>query len=256
MRIAGYRDLPNQSPSETFVVEGRHLVERLIASNVTTHSILVKTSLADEYAQLAGGNFHFYVADEQVLSEIVGFQFHRGVLALGVHPPKCEIETAIPASPTHCLLAVCVGVQNRENLGGILRNAAALGCCGMLLDTTSADPFARRSLRVSMGAPLFFPTEVTGDIANRLQQIRESCRLKIVAATLNSEATPLIQAEKFERIAVLLGSEAHGLPNELVALCDAEVTIPMAVNSDSLNVASASAILFHHVTSRWQVLRR
>lgn len=245
-RIRDYRDLPGQSPAGGFVVEGRHLVERLIASKIGVRSILAKPGLAEEFASLTDAEVSVYSAEIGVISELVGFRFHRGVLAVGERPLQSKIEAAIPPAPQSAVLAVCVGVQNRENLGGVLRNAAGLGCNGVLLDSTSADPFARRSLRVSMGAPLFFPTETTADISARLQEIRSTHGFMLIAATLSPAATPLLHARNYKRVAVLFGSEANGLPADLLELCDDQICIPMAPDIDSLNVASASAIVLHH----------
>lgn len=249
-RIACYRDLPNHSPSEQFVVEGRWLTERLVASSHTVHSILAKASVAAELANSVSAETPIFSARARLLSEIVGFSFHRGVLAAGVRPAANDLIRALPPAPEKASLAVCAGVQNRENLGGILRNAAGLGCNGLLADGESADPFARRSLRVSMGAPLFLPTETTNDLALRLKDLRDQEEMAIVGTTLSAAAQPLHTAPQPSRVAVLFGSESHGLPSEIESICDTLVTIPMAARSDSLNVAAASAIALHYFRFR------
>ena len=87
-RIEAYRNLNRTNstePSDRFVVEGRWLVERLLKSQLATESILLHRGIADEVLRLAG-EVPVYVMEEADVSQIVGFPFHRGALAIGRRP--------------------------------------------------------------------------------------------------------------------------------------------------------------------------
>jgi tRNA G18 (ribose-2'-O)-methylase SpoU len=113
------------------------------------------------------------------------------------------------------------------------------GCC---------DPFSRRVLRVSMGAALRVPIVETRDLAGDLARLRTEWGFELAATVLDSAAEPLHTAARTNRLAVLFGNEHAGLSPEWIALCDRRVTIPMAGDADSLNVAVAAGIVLHHFT--------
>ena len=129
------------------------------------------------------------------------------------------------------------GVDNPSNVGAIVRNAAAFGWDGLILDHTSADPLARRSLRVAMGTAFTLPhacsTQLIAEIGD--------AELTLYALTPDSDAADIRSIDPTGRRAVLIGSERAGLSNELLAI-STPVRIPMSTGVDSLNAAAAAAI--------------
>ncbi|HET6884353.1 MAG TPA: RNA methyltransferase, partial [Pirellulales bacterium] len=132
------------------------------------------------------------------------------------------------------------------NLGAILRISAALGADAVVLGRRCADPFSRRVLRVSMGAALRLPLVETDDLAADLSKLRSDWQYQLIATVLDRDAEPLANMSRSPRVALLFGSEGHGLERSLVALCDRRATIPMQEGIDSLNVAVAAGICLHH----------
>ncbi|MEM1334706.1 MAG: RNA methyltransferase, partial [Actinomycetota bacterium] len=137
-------------------------------------------------------------------------------------------------------LVVIVGVDNPANVGGIVRNAAGLGWDGLVLDHTSADPLARRALRVAMGTAFSLPHARTTSLADELRSI-SATGMALYALTPRAGSIDLADIEPAERTAVLIGSERAGLSDRLVELAT-PVAIPMSSGVDSLNAAAATAI--------------
>lgn len=244
-----------------FVAEGDKLVRRLLISRFRVHSVL-----AGAHFLAAGGleipsGVTTLVAPDSLLREIVGFKFHRGVLACGSRGPEPSLvtvmdrllatppaisqnEASVADSPIS--IVVCIDIQDPTNLGTILRTAEAFGVAAVVLGGDCADPFSRRVLRVSMGATFQLPIVVSDDVATDLAMLRERWRMTLIAAVASDVGEPLEQVDRPFRLAILLGNESRGLSDQWVELCDRRVTVPMNPLADSLNVAVATGILLYH----------
>ncbi len=153
--------------------------------------------------------------------------FHRPA-----RPSVAELAT------TSKRLVIVEAVDNPSNIGSIIRNAAALGWDGLILDHTSADPLARRSLRVGMGTVFSLPHARTTDLVGELRALPD---IEFYAMTPNPTAAPIRSITPGERIGMMIGSERSGLSAALLALAT-PVRIPMAGGVDSLNAAAATAV--------------
>ncbi|MBQ6642412.1 MAG: RNA methyltransferase, partial [Saccharopolyspora sp.] len=136
------------------------------------------------------------------------------------------------------------GVGDPENLGALVRNAAALGVDGVLLGAGCSDPLYRRSIRVSMGHVLRVPFAPLDPWPAGLERLANGHR--VAALTPRADAMPLSRAGLDSGpVAIVLGSEGPGLTEEAITAADVAVRIPMHQDVDSLNVATAGAIAFH-----------
>ncbi len=142
-------------------------------------------------------------------------------------------------------IAVLDRIMNPTNVGAIVRSAAALGMDAVILSGGCADPLQRRAVRVSMGCIFQIPWTVVSDTGALLRELKESGYVTCAMALSEHAASiedPALGATK--KLAVVLGSEGDGLPDETVAACDYTVKIPMFHGADSLNAAAAAAIAF------------
>ena len=251
-RVADFRDLkagdrPEGTPrwSGPVIVEGVTAVERLLASPYRVRAVfgvpgrVAALDVPDDVA--------VYEADKWVVSEVIGFRLTRGVLASADRRPPADLDALLagpdPAAPRR--LAVLEALNDAENLGSIARSALALGIDGLLLDPRCADPFYRRSVRVSMGHILALPYAVLSDWPGDLGRLHEA-GYTTVALTPAADAVDLtsIDAAAHPRTAVLLGAEGPGLTPEAQAAALIRARIPMRAGVDSLGVAAAAAIAF------------
>lgn len=221
------------------MAEGRLAVERLLASSHPVESLLIEegraTSLPGLLAATVARGAAVHVVTREVMHRTVGFDLHRGVLALGRRLPNPDLEVLLVAGGP---LVVAEGLNDHENLGALFRNAAALGAGGVILDPTSADPLYRRSVRVSLGHVLSVPWTRCPDGPGRLR----AAGWHVLALTPDPTARPLQELAPAARIALLVGSEGPGLSAGALAAASERVRIPMAAGVDSLNVATAVAI--------------
>lgn len=250
--LVPYRDLRNQNPtrySQRFIAEGNKLVERLLASRFTTESVFAAEDYVDDLLPLVPDEVPVYVAPRKVLEATIGFNFHRGCLACGLRRPRLVGKDWVPSSE-RSLVVVCPDIQDPTNLGTVLRNCAAFGVDLVMLGSRCADPFSRRVLRVSMGAVLELTIAECRDLSVDLQYLRQEYGLRTVATVLHGNAETLEGVMRPARMALLLGSEGHGLEEAWTSSADHRVTIPMQLGTDSLNVAVASGIFLYHFSRR------
>jgi tRNA G18 (ribose-2'-O)-methylase SpoU len=246
-RLADFRDLtladrrPDRPGGRGLVIaEGVVVVRRLLASPYPPRAVFgVQTKISQLAADVAGAPC--YVGSAELMAQVVGFHLNRGVLATADRAPV-QAASELIARSHH--VAVLEGINDHENLGGLFRNAAALGVDAVLLGPGCADPLYRRSVRVSMGHVLRVPFARLSRWTEDLEALR-SAGFRIAALTPADDALPLAQAGvSAGRIAWLLGAEGLGLSAVALAAADLVVRIPMAPGVDSLNVATAAAIAF------------
>jgi len=250
-RLAFYRDLNRTNLAETngrFIAEGWRLVERVLKSHFPIESLLV----AEDYVERVGPHVPpgvpMYVAPRAMLTETIGFKFHRGVLACAMRQPGPTADEILarlsPERPA--TVVVCPEIQDPENLGTIIRSSAAFGVDALLLGPGSADPFCRRVLRVSMGAVLGLPVAESRDLISLVDTLAERGGFERIAAVLDDAALPLQSLVRPNRLVLLFGNEAAGLSDEWLHHADRLATIAMRRGADSLNVGVAAGVFLYH----------
>ena len=196
------------------------------------------------------------VADD-VLDATVGFNIHRGFLAVGRRPAQHTVRRIVPAHGQDALLLVVEEINNIDNIGQLFRNAAAFGCSAVVLSPGCHDPLYRKSLRVSCGCVLRVPYARSDAWNTDLRYIRDDQGFTLLGATGGGERTLREVAEELtrpstqpRRIAVVMGAEFTGLCDDTLAACTARVKIPMAIGVDSLNVGVAAGVFLSRLTER------
>jgi tRNA G18 (ribose-2'-O)-methylase SpoU len=187
-----------------------------------------------------------YVADRAVMNAVVGFDIHRGVLALGSRAMESTIENRLSALPDHSLVVAAIGIANHDNIGAIFRNAAAFGADAVFLDETCCDPLYRKALRVSVGAALKLPYLKAGsaaDLIGALDRAGFSVWGLSPSGNVDIRAIPASP-----RMALLTGAEGEGLP-PVVMKAVSTARIPQAPGLDSLNAGVATGVALFAVAS-------
>lgn len=246
-----------------FIGEQRLIVERMLARPGRTKSVLVLPSRLDAIGPLVPDDVPLYVAPEPVMREIVGFDIHRGVLAVGIRAPDRE-HTLLAALPTPSdapsdapsdmpsdaplTLLVCEDITHHDNLGMLFRDAAAFGVDAVVLSPNCHDPLYRRCLRMSIGHALDVPWARSDDWAADLAALRTRWGCTLIAAATGPGSVPLDEADRPTRLALLVGTEHSGLSQTSLAASDVRVRVPMRAGVDSLNVAVAAAVCLHRLS--------
>lgn len=253
-RLDDFRDLtvadrrPDRPGGRGLVIaEGVVVVRRLLASRYRPRAVF---GVASKVAELAPQTeAPCYVGSAELMARVVGFHLNRGVLATADRAQPAAVPDLISRARQ---VAVLEGINDHENLGGLFRNAAALGVDAVLLGPRCADPLYRRSVRVSMGHVLRVPHAPLARWPGGLGELR-AAGFVLAALTPAADAVPLSTVGPpagSGRVAWLLGAEGPGLSAAALAAADLAVRIPMAAGVDSLNVATAAAIAFATVGGR------
>lgn len=254
-RLAPYRNIRHREPAaggHRFIAEGRMVVERLLTSRHRCESIVLEQAHHQEIiaaaARLDDPPPVFLLSAEQI-RQLAGFDFHRGVLACGRYQPPQPLSALPPAEAASPALLFLVGLGDPENVGGLIRTAAAFGIRRLMLTADTSHPYSRRVLRVSMAAALdaefFQASDPSADVA----LLADKLGYRTVATTLDTGAQRLDQFTPDRRpLALLVGHEAHGLPAAVQRRCTDRITIPMAAGIDSLNANVATAITLYALT--------
>jgi len=253
-RISIYRNVKDSKLRDArglFVVESRLCVRRLVlASRFSVCSVLVtQTALEALGGALSklGEDTPVYVASATLLEKLVGYNLHRGCIALARRGTERSLDEILDSRPR--LLVGLEQVANPENVGNIFRNAMAFGADAVLLSRGCADPLYRKAVRVSMGGTLLTPFAYLSGWPEAIERLRAA---GFATLALSTEARAIDLAElgaetvAGQRIALILGAESAGLDEETLAAVDRKVRIPMASGVDSLNVATAAGIALHH----------
>lgn len=248
-RLRPYRHLTSAESARSmglFVAEGKTLVERLLGSEHRVHSVLVERQYLRLVESVIDDETTVYAIDDGLIEDLIGFNFHRGVLACGYRPEDPTFAESLPDLHRAATVVVCDAVQDPENLGSILRNCAAFGVGTVVLGPNCTDAFSRRVLRVSMGAALRMSVVHSSDLCRALVNLKDEWQFEVVATVLDDDAEVLDQAVRPRRLALLLGNEAHGVDRQHVRLANRRVTLPMHGRASSLNVAVSSGIFLYH----------
>jgi len=256
-RLEDYRNVPDPvllRKRGLFVAESRFVVRELLShQRLNTRSVLATPAAYDSLKDLLTDrtdNLAVYVASHQFLQNIVGFNVHRGCLAIGERPAPVTDRT-LPALTAGRLVVVLERVSNPDNVGSIFRNAAAFGANGVLLSPGCGDPLYRKAIRTSLGATLRIPYGEVDDWPEGLTRLQE-LGFATMGMTLDPDAVELdaLVTDAPTPIALLFGTEGTGLSDEAAALLDYRVRIPIADSVDSLNVATASGIALYLLSVR------
>lgn len=185
------------------------------------------------------GDIPVYTGDREVLAQLTGYTLTRGVLCAMRRRPMLTVGEVCREARR---IVVIDGVVDTTNIGAIFRSAAALGIDGVLLTTDSCDPLNRRAIRVSMGSVFLVPwTWLDGPVTSLHDWDFRTVAMALTDRSIPLDA-PVLQQEP--RLAIIMGTEGDGLPQETITSADYVVRIPMAHHVDSLNVAAAAAVAF------------
>jgi TrmH family RNA methyltransferase len=234
-------------------VEGHKLLTEALAGGATVQTVYLDPSRAGDAERAAAAR-----AEAATSAQVIEVQ--AGVLdracdtvtpqpvaaiVSAVDVPLDRLSLRRPASTGAVSLPgpllICVGLQDPGNAGTILRIAAGSGAAGVVLCAGSVDLYNPKTVRASAGA-LFHVPITAGPVA-------EESLDHATQAGLHRWGTTARGGQEYTRqdltapTALIFGNEAHGLPAGLDDRLDGLLTIPLDGPAESLNVASATAVL-------------
>jgi len=233
--------------SPVMCVEGVRLLEEALAEGVRFDTILTSPRLdAAErgsalHERLAGSGAPLLSATDAVLESISDAAGSRGVAGLAYKKTwKCDDIFPTGRAP---LVVVAWGVQDPGNLGTIIRTADASGATGVIAASGAACPYNTKCIRATAGSIFRLPI-IEADNGPEAIQMLESRGVALIGTAL-AGGERHVDVDLTQPAAVIVGGEGGGLPQDVLGLCDRTMRIPIRPGVESLNVASAVAIILY-----------
>ena len=234
------------------LLDGPHLVAEALASRLPLAVVMVaegaltRADIAATVQRARRDGVPVQPVTPAVLDAASPTRTPAGILALGSLTLQA-VDALLRPSPA--LVTVALGLQDPGNVGTIVRSSEAAGATGFLALPGTAQPFGWKALRASMGSALRLPIAKGAEATAALHDLRAR-GLWLVALTADA-GVPLDDADLGGALAVCAGAEGAGLPDDVVALADLRVRIPMRPPVESLNVGVAvSLVLFEAARQR------
>jgi tRNA G18 (ribose-2'-O)-methylase SpoU len=230
-----------------FIAEGDKVIRRAADADYEPRSFLLAPRWLDTLADVLEKwpEAPVYLVTEDLAEQVTGFHVHRGALASYKRQPPADLDTLLNSVSTG-RIAIFDDIVDHTNVGAGFRAAAAMGVDAVLVTPTCADPLYRRSVKVSMGTVFQVPwtrlTSWPGDLAELRSHGFTTAAFALTDDSITLDA---LTARRDEKLALIFGTEGHGLKPHVLAESDLTVRIPMSAGVDSLNVASSAAVAFY-----------
>jgi len=237
-RLKALNTAKGRSQSGLLLVEGEKMIREALSCGMRPDEVVFDEKRMDLMEKLAEelSGARLLMAPQHVLSGICDTVTPQGVCASFTLPsPMRELPERIVALD---------GVQDPGNVGTIWRTADAAGFQGILLSEKCADPAAPKVQRSSMGSTFRLPGERC-DLTEKLTELKKQ-GYQLAAASLSGQDTSHFPGLS-GKICLIIGSEAHGVRQEILNLCDMNLKIPMRGGAESLNAAVAAGIMMYAI---------
>lgn len=252
--VAGHRLLRRSRRSQAgeFLAEGAQAVREAVAAHRDQGSVVaelfVTAAAQAKNLEIIRSALHAGIEVTQVtdraaaaLSDSVAPQGLVARCAL----PETSIDRLLSGHPR--LVAVLVETNDPGNAGAIIRLADAAGADGVIFAGDSVDPFNPKAVRASAGSLFHLPVVRATDPVALLTDLSAG-GLSVLATTGRAEID--LDSARSDGLlelptAWLFGSEAHGLPEDLMAAADERVSVPIYGRAESLNLATAAGLCLY-----------
>lgn len=247
-----------------FVLEGPRLVADALDAGVAivdvafTPDFVASQTGAQLVARLERSGARLVQVPRADLERAADTVTPAGVIAVGTMPgalgsTDADAGAGVGPGAGPRMTVVLDRVQDPGNVGAIIRTAASAGASRLIVGPGCADPFGPKSLRASMGAAFRLPVSAVEDWAELLERLKADGAKTV--GTVAAGGSCVYDEDLSGPVALLFGNEAEGLAPDLVAAADSLVTIPMAREVESLNVAAAAAVVLFEAVRQRRVAR-
>jgi TrmH family RNA methyltransferase len=244
-----------------FVVEGPHLVEEA----QERIKFIVYSENLPVIKKLEAKSVPAYKVSRQQFAELSGVETPQGILGVVKEFAYQLRDVLTPSVPRlrsghlplnkgeireGVVIVFCVGVQDPGNLGTIIRSADAFGASGVVLSKGTVDLYNPKVVRSTMGSLFHLPIITINEARETIEHLKQK-GVKIIATGASAELD-CFAADLKTPLAILVGNEGGGLPEEVMRMADAQVKIPMPGSAESLNVGVSTAVILYETLRQWK----
>jgi TrmH family RNA methyltransferase len=236
----------------TFFIEGLRTVGEAIQTGAPIESLVIAPDLlVSEFghsllAEPAAHDLKRIEVSAEIYEKIAHKQGPQGIGAI-IHQEWQSLAN-LQATPDDLWVAL-ESVADPGNLGTIMRTADGVGAKGIILLGNTTDPYDPTAVKASMGA--IFSLKLVHPSWPEMQAWVQAQKLMLVG-TSDHGATDYQKIRYQRPLVLMMGSERHGLPDEMMAACDHLARIPMTGRSDSLNLAIATAVMLYEIHNQFR----
>jgi len=229
--------------SGAFVLEGARLCFDVLNSVYRIKTLLVTEKIFEKYpleiSAAVDRSERAYIISEEISQKLSDTETPQGVFAV------CEMIDSDERISGSKLIALD-NVQDPSNMGAIIRTAEALGIDG-IISYKSCDIYNPKTLRASMGSVLREKIFITDNLEKTLGELKSE--YKVYSAVPSRNAKKITEIDFSASSVCVIGNEANGVEENIKAVSDKLITIPMLGNAESLNASAAASIIM------WEMLR-
>jgi RNA methyltransferase, TrmH family len=229
--------------TQLFLLEGTHLIEEACAVNYPLMTVCCTPTWEEQHPELwsivSANCDRLELVGDEVIKSIATTVNPDGIIATA--PRLASAKPPLQAN----LTIVLATIQDPGNLGAIIRTAAAAGVDGLWVSQDSVDLDNPKVLRASAGQWFRLAMGVSDNLEELVQSYQQQGAT--VISTTSHTQTSYWDVDLRSPTLILLGNEGAGLSPDLLALADLQVKIPMAATVESLNLATAAALMLYEV---------
>jgi tRNA G18 (ribose-2'-O)-methylase SpoU len=247
-RIKHFKDLKkianDNTNNEYFVAEAEKVVLKLLKSKLNIFSMFISEEYFAKYQELINSKMNnsanVFIADKQLMSQIIGYKIHSGIMALAQEKAKVKL------SELDNQIIVMNGIIDTENVGSIVRNSSAFNFKSIIYDNSTSSPYLRRAVRVSLGNIFNLKHYKSFDLVGDLLSLKK-LGYTIISAEITTNSFPIYHFDFPEKFALIFGNEGNGVEPDVLNISDYIVHIPIIKSVDSINVAACSAVFMYDI---------
>lgn len=251
-RLAGMKRLLQKKYREEeglFIVEGWKSLAEAVGAGIRFRTLLIVEGAADDAAlleRLIRNADESFAVSEKELADVTDAVTPQGIAAV---MPMFDPEAALRSmAPEQGIIVAADSVNDPGNLGTIIRTADWFGAAGVVIGEGSAEPYNPKTVRATMGSLFHLPVAHGVPLPAFLRRRRQEGWSIITTEVNGSELLGTVVPP--ERSILVIGSESHGVSEEISSLADLRVAIPKFGTAESLNAAMACGIILSHFTMR------
>lgn len=228
--------------ADVITCDSPKIVLKAINENLTCYKLLCTKEFFDEYSETLSNvpKQNLFVCSKQVATQITGHNIHHGTIGIFQKPKEIEIKDI--QGP----VVISNGITSAENIGSLMRNSSGLGVENLIFDDRSCSPWTRRAIRVSMGNVFNLNIHTSNNLKEAIFSLKEN-GYHVIAASIHGQLTSLYKYCFPKNFALIIGSEGHGLSDEILELADTSVYIPMFSDTQALNAATSAAVILSEI---------
>ena len=226
-------DKKYRSATQLFVCESKRVIDAFISNNFVLDLLFVSKN--SKYTHEVKKYNKVILIDSKVYTHLSLLEHGDGMIAVFKMPKADKKEC-------NSKIMIFDQIQNPNNMGAIMRSAAAFNMNQLILANSSVDIYNPKVVQSSMGYGYNVSIKIVTDLKQTIKELQKH-GIKVYATEANSKAIKLPNIKLASKSAVIMGNEGKGIKKDIIPLCDGSIFIPMNKNVDSLNITVAASII-------------